>query len=276
MFWVLLLAIGISLFVLFYLSSVVRYYCKITFFYITIFLHGILCHILMIPSFIRQDGADVIFHSFRYWCLWTGIEVEVRGFDEHLKNIKGPAVVICNHQSAVDVVAMTHVWPPRGVVMMKSSLKYIPFFNTCSLMANCIFINRFNRQQAMSTVDQCVEKLTEKNLKLWIFPEGTRNPEGGLLSFKKGAFNIAVKAQIPIIPIVTSNYKSFYSKKDKYFLGDGEIIAEVLPPIDTKGKTEEDVLELAEVIRKDMLAVNLRISEEATKRIESKRAKKMA
>ncbi|EPB71532.1 Acyltransferase [Ancylostoma ceylanicum] len=130
---------------------------------------------------------------------------------------------------------MTRVWPPRGTVMMKKSLQYIPFFNFASWLANAIFIDRYNHEKAMAQIDYCVEKLKSKNLKIWIFPEGTRNHGDGLLKFKKGAFNIAVRGGFPIVPIVLSNYRPFYSKTEKYFKSDGEVIAKVLSPISTEG-----------------------------------------
>lgn len=52
---------------------------------------------------------------------------------------------------------------------------------------------------------------------IWIFPEGTRNADGKLRQFKKGAFNLAVQAQIPIVPLVISSYNGFYNKKQKLF-----------------------------------------------------------
>ncbi|KAL6741397.1 hypothetical protein Aduo_014656 [Ancylostoma duodenale] len=235
-----------------------------------------------------EKGADVIFHTFKYWTLWTGITMEIRGFDENLANLEGPAIVICNHQasgssqviskisdkqymSALDVVAMTRVWPPRCTVMMKKSLQYIPFFNLASFLANAIFIDRFNHEKAMSQIDSCVEKLKSKNLKIWIFPEGTRNHGDGLLKFKKGAFNIAVRGGFPIVPIVLSNYRPFYSKTEKYFKSDGEVIAKVLSPISTKGLSMEDVPELVEKVRNQMLEVLTDISQEAAERMKRKR-----
>ncbi|KAK6039873.1 hypothetical protein COOONC_22623 [Cooperia oncophora] len=56
-----------------------------------------------------------------------------------------------------------------------------------------------------------------------------------MLPFKKGAFNIAVQGGFPIVPIVLSSYRPFYSKTDHYFKTDGEVIAKVLSPISTDG-----------------------------------------
>ncbi|PIO72790.1 Acyltransferase, partial [Teladorsagia circumcincta] len=133
------------------------------------------------------QGADLIFHTFKYWTLWTGINVDVRGFEENLEKIPDCAVVICNHQ------------------------------------ANAVFVKRFKRGRVSDTIERCVKQMKKYNLKIWIFPEGTRNHGDGMLPFKKGAFNIAVRGGFPIVPIVLSNYRPFYSKTGHYFMSDGEI-----------------------------------------------------
>ncbi|PAV58947.1 hypothetical protein WR25_18928, partial [Diploscapter pachys] len=182
--------------------------------------------------------------------------IELRDFDRVYSKVKGPAVVIMNHQSTIgDVFTMSYSWPPRGVVMMKKSLEFIPFFNTTSWMCNSIFVERFKKTDPMRAVDTCVDKMTKKNLKLWVFPEGTRNRHGGMLPFKKGAFNIAIKAQAPIIPMVTSDYRPFYSKPRKYFHFGGEIITQIMDPIETKGLTLDDAPKLAEEVREKMLKI---------------------
>jgi 1-acyl-sn-glycerol-3-phosphate acyltransferase len=62
--------------------------------------------------------------------------------------------------------------------------------------------------------------------------EGTRNHGTGLLPFKKGAFNIAVQAGFPIVPVVMSSYEGFYSMRKKYF-NSGKVIVQVLDPVIT-------------------------------------------
>lgn len=53
--------------------------------------------------------------------------------------------------------------------------------------------------------------------KLWMFPEGTRNPSRtSLMPFKKGAFRVAITCQVPILPVVYSPYY-FIDDKKKYF-----------------------------------------------------------
>ncbi|CAJ0940048.1 unnamed protein product, partial [Mesorhabditis belari] len=262
-------------FILLYrVSQSFRYYSRVTFFYLCIFLHGMECCVTQIPFYFLGWGAYWIFYSFYYWCWWTGIRVEVRDFDKHLEHLKGPAIVVCNHQSAIDVFSMSAVFPPRGTVMMKKSLQWIPFFNITSWLARSIYIDRFNREKALEQVEYCSKLVLERKLKVWVFPEGTRYRDQGMLPFKKGAFNIAVKAQVPIVPIVCSNYSPFYSKKDKYFHSDGEVIIQVLPAVETQGLSLDDVNDLCERVRNDMLKAYDKITPEAAERMATKRAKK--
>ncbi|GFW16877.1 1-acyl-sn-glycerol-3-phosphate acyltransferase beta [Trichonephila clavipes] len=92
-----------------------------------------------------------------------------------------------------------------------------------------------------------------RQVKLWIFPEGTRNDSGTLLPFKKGAFHIATQAKIPIVPIVFSEYTDFYSIGKKIF-DRGTITVTVLPWIKTEHLTSVDVPSLTEEVRSIMMS----------------------
>lgn len=96
---------------------------------------------------------------------------------------------------------------------------------------------------------------------VFIFPEGTRSyaekPE--LLPFKKGAFHLAVQAQVPIVPIVCANYSHVLNVKKKRF-SPGVVDVSVLPPIPTKGLTAADVDALVKKTRDAMLEELIRLS----------------
>jgi 1-acyl-sn-glycerol-3-phosphate acyltransferase len=51
---------------------------------------------------------------------------------------------------------------------------------------------------------------------MWVFPEGTRNNTGDILPFKKGAFHVAIAAQVPVLPVIFSSYY-FLDNKNKEF-----------------------------------------------------------
>ncbi|CAO4381050.1 unnamed protein product [Caenorhabditis nigoni] len=272
-FWTILLFL-LAVFLIFYnFSTKFHYYVRISFFYITILLHGMEVCVTMIPSWLGSKGADYVFHSFYYWSKWTGIHTTVYNYE--ITQVDGPAIVICNHQSSLDIVSMSSVWPKHCAVMMKRILAYVPFFNLGAYFSSTIFIDRFNRERAMASVDYCATEMKKRNLKLWVFPEGTRNRDGGFIPFKKGAFNIAVRAQLPIIPVVFSDYRTFYSKPGRYFKNDGEVVIRVLDPIPTTGLTLDDVNELSDKCRDLMLVAYREVTAEAWKRTADRRGEQL-
>jgi 1-acyl-sn-glycerol-3-phosphate acyltransferase len=95
--------------------------------------------------------------------------------------------------------------------------------------------------------------MKRKNLSAWIFPEGTRHPTGeGLLQFKKGAFYMAIQSGTPIVPIVCSQLARLVNFKSRYARS-GNLVVRVLPPIETKGLGRDEVEQLLERTRNQML-----------------------
>jgi lysophosphatidate acyltransferase len=86
-------------------------------------------------------------------------------------------------------------------------------------LSKSIFLDRGDRESAIKQAKQAAQEIHSKNQNVFIFPEGTRNNSGTntLLPFKKGAFYMATQAQVPVIPIVVSNYKEIYNAKKKHF-----------------------------------------------------------
>ncbi|KAJ7426678.1 1-acyl-sn-glycerol-3-phosphate acyltransferase alpha-like protein [Willisornis vidua] len=80
---------------------------------------------------------------------------------------------------------------------------------------------------------------------------GTRNPNKSMLPFKRGAFHLAVQAQVPIFPIVISPYRDFFSSKEKRFTS-GTCTIRVLPKVETQGLSPQDVPRLTESVRQAM------------------------
>lgn len=74
-----------------------------------------------------------------------------------------------------------------------------------------------------------------------------------MLPFKKGAFHIAIQAQLPITPVVYSRYHFLDHKEERF--DPGEVIMTVLPPVSTAGMTLNDMPELMERVRTMMTEV---------------------
>ena len=103
--------------------------------------------------------------------------------------------------------------------------------------------------------------MQSKRQSVYIFPEGTRSyyDKPDMLPFKKGAFHLAVQAQVPIVPIVVANYSNILSIRRRIFRA-GSIPIKVLPPIETKGMETKDVDELCIRVREAMMKVLVEIT----------------
>ncbi|KAI8803983.1 hypothetical protein BJ742DRAFT_682544, partial [Cladochytrium replicatum] len=165
-----------------------------------------------------------------------------------------PAVICVNHQASLDMAAVGCVFPTESVILAKKELIYAPILGQYTYLAKNIFINRSNRNSAWETMAEVGRLLVQSKLRLFMFPEGTRSRQNNneMLSFKKGAFHVAIQAQIPVVPVVVATYSEAYSSKFKRF-GGGVIPVKVLPPISTVGMTLDDVDALMKQTREVMV-----------------------
>lgn len=146
-----------------------------------------------------------------------GLKWDIRG-QQHLVNEEA-CIIVSNHQSSLDILGMFHMWPimRKCTVIAKKELFYIWPFGLAAWLSGLIFINRMNSSEAKDTMNNCTDVLIKNKTKLWVFPEGTRYNDGEIHPFKKGAFHVAVKSGLPILPVVFSAYKTFLDSKVKEF-----------------------------------------------------------
>ncbi|KAK4544757.1 hypothetical protein LTR36_004006 [Oleoguttula mirabilis] len=192
--------------------------------------------------------------AFKYMMLlFVGVEFEIEDPHKVLGNVR-PVVFVGNHQTELDVLFLGYVFPRYTSVTAKKSLKLVPFLGWFMALSKTVFIERKSREQAVAAFAKAAEQMHSHKQNVYIFPEGTRSyyEQPDLLPFKKGAFHLAVQAQVPIVPVVVANYSNILSVKRKIFR-QGTIAARVLEPIETKGKTKEDVDALLEETRRRML-----------------------
>ncbi|XP_015427848.1 PREDICTED: 1-acyl-sn-glycerol-3-phosphate acyltransferase beta [Myotis davidii] len=150
--------------------------------------------------------------SFKYL---YGLRFDVKGRQRLW--VDRPCVIVSNHQSILDMMGLMEVLPPRCVQIAKRELLFTGSVGLIMYLGGVFFINRQRSSTAMSVMADVGELMIRENLKVWIYPEGTRNDNGDLLPFKKGAFYLAVQAQVPIVPVVYSSFSSFYNPRTKLF-----------------------------------------------------------
>jgi len=128
----------------------------------------------------------------------TGIPVTIEGA-EHLAS-DGPQIVVANHASFFDIVALLAYLPVDAKFIAKKELYAIPVFGGAIRAAGHVRIDRGNQKQAFSAYDHAAREMQAKKLTVVVYPEGTRTRTGDLLPFKKGPFVFAIGAGAPIVP----------------------------------------------------------------------------
>ncbi|USP77715.1 1-acylglycerol-3-phosphate acyltransferase [Curvularia clavata] len=207
--------------------------------------------------------------SFK-WCMWfgTGVTFRVTGSMKKEAGVSGedalrdrPAVFVGNHQTELDVLMLGCMFPKYTSVTAKKSLKYTPLLGWFMALSKTVFIDRANRTTARAAFDTAAQTMKSTRQSVFIFPEGTRSysEKPDLLPFKKGAFHLAVQAQVPIVPVVCANYSHVLNVKAKKF-SPGIVDVTVLPPIQTKGLGAEHVDELVKKTRDAMMEELIRLS----------------
>ena len=197
----------------------------------------------------REDVNYVVARTF--YALTSRVldlRIEMEG-EEHL-GVR-PAVLVSNHQSMLDVLFLARSFPRQASIMAKKELQWTPL-GPWMYMSGAVFIDRGNHARAHRSLEAAGEEVKRRNVALHMFPEGTRHMQEapGMLPFKKGAFHLAVQAQVPVIPMVFENYWRGYRSG---VLGTGTFKIRVLPPISTAGLTANDVADLTTRVRDTML-----------------------
>lgn len=159
-------------------------------------------------------------------------------------------VIVANHQSNYDLYVLGRVVPRRTVSIGKKSLKWVPFFGQLYWLAGNVLIDRGNARKARESMLTTTETLRNKDTSIWVFPEGTRNLGEELLEFKRGAFQMAIAAGVPIIPVCVSNYVKQMRLNS---WNSGKVIIRALPAIPTAGLSLDDLPMLIEECRQKML-----------------------
>jgi len=170
--------------------------------------YGVAASIILRLLGLNQLSQWAVARSFKYLMgLSTGVTFEVEDPKGYLDTIR-PAVFIGNHQSELDVLMLGCMFPKYCSVTAKASLKKTPFLGWFMTLSGSVFLDRANSKDARQAMSGAADEMRTKRQSVYMFPEGTRSyaKEPTLLPFKKGAFHLAVQAQVPIVPVVAANY----------------------------------------------------------------------
>lgn len=178
----------------------------------------------------------------------AGIGLRVRG-QEHLQAAR-PAVVVFNHQSALDALLMARLLRRDFTGLCKRELERDPLFGAALRAAGAIFVDR--QGGGMAQLRPALDALRAGRT-LAIAPEGTRSPATMPGPFKRGAFYLAMRARVPLIPVVIHNAGDALPRGSFLLRAGTTVEVEVLPPIDTSSWRAQDLLTHADSLRQRYL-----------------------
>lgn len=194
--------------------------------------------VLVVLMFTRSSR---VFHAFcRSWARVSlaicGVKVRVRG-TEHLQPGRG-YVYVSNHASMFDIPAVIAAIPDQIRIVYKKELQWIPLFGWGLKFGSYIAIDRGRSVQAQKSLDEAIRKIGNGESVL-LFAEGTRTLDGKLQPFKRGAFHIAVRAGVPVVPL-TINGSFKILPKHSVSINPGEVELILDRPIPLSGEQGRD------------------------------------
>ncbi|XP_069627187.1 1-acyl-sn-glycerol-3-phosphate acyltransferase beta isoform X2 [Haliaeetus albicilla] len=160
--------------------------------------------------------------TFKYF---FGVRFEVKGLENF--EMEGPAIIVSNHQSILDMMGLMEVLPDDCVQVGKKELMYAGTVGLIIYLGGVIFINRKSTTSAKMVMAEVAKTMAAD--------------------------------KVPVIPVVYSSFTSFYNPKKNLFTS-GKIKVEVLPAIETKGLTSGDVSDLTDRCFRTMRETLFRLS----------------
>ncbi|MFP6665426.1 MAG: lysophospholipid acyltransferase family protein [Deltaproteobacteria bacterium] len=156
---------------------------------------------LLVWSLIDRSGEPGV-RLARVWARWIlraiGIRVETVGLEN--LDLERPGVLMSNHRSAFDIVALVVALPTSFRFVAKKELTYIPIFGWVLALSGQIVIDRSKRAQAIHMMEEAARHI-QGATKILIFPEGTRSGTDEMRAFKSGGFHLAQTQGWPIFPV---------------------------------------------------------------------------
>ena len=190
-------------------------------------------------------------YRYGYFRRWAAMMIWLLGVVCNLKfeikgqeNIpQGAAIIFAKHQSAWETLALQQIFPPQ-VWVVKRELFWVPFFGWALMALGSVGINRkAGRVAIRQIVDQGIRRLKQGRW-IVIFPEGTRVAPGVRKRYGIGGAVLAEESGYPVVP-VAHNAGEFWPRRG-LLKKPGTIKVVIGEPIETKGRSAEEINKLAE------------------------------
>ncbi|MFT5485072.1 MAG: putative phosphoserine phosphatase/1-acylglycerol-3-phosphate O-acyltransferase [Halieaceae bacterium] len=180
---------------------------------------------------------------------FAGIDLDIYGL-EHLDR-KVPAIFVFNHQSYLDALVLAKLLRKDVVALCKQEVASNPILGPMLKACGTIFVDRDSKSQKTLLSDAL--NVLAQNKSLVIAPEGTRSTTGELGEFKPGAFFLAKKSGVPIIPIVLHDVAEVLPN-GSWLVHPNRVQVSILAPVDFAGMKVREATKTVELMYREKLA----------------------
>jgi 1-acyl-sn-glycerol-3-phosphate acyltransferase len=170
------------------------------------------CPLLIVMPTLRMRRA-IGRLAVRAWMLISLMPFRVSG-RQHLPD--GPCIVICNHASYVDGILLTAALPSHFTFFVQHGAAEWPYIGLVLRRMGCQFVNRTSPREAAKATKTLIDR-ARAGESFAIFPEGTFRAAPVLLPFQSGAFLIAARAGVPVVPAVIRGSRTLLGEGRKLF-----------------------------------------------------------
>jgi 1-acyl-sn-glycerol-3-phosphate acyltransferase len=153
---------------------------------------------------------------------------------------RGPAVLVANHLSMLDILVLYGLFRPFKWVS-KAELFRVPVVGWNMWLNDYVPLRRGDRESVRKMMEHCRRHL-EAGSPVLLFPEGTRSETGALQPFKDGAFRLAVAAGVPVIPLAVTGTGDALPKRGLVLRRRMDARVQVLEPLDARAFASSDAL----------------------------------
>ena len=154
-------------------------------------------------------------------------KIDIEGREKALRGTT--YVIIANHQSMLDIILINRL-RYRFKWISKIEITSVPVLGWYLRMAGYITVDRGNDESKSEMLEKSFECL-KQGISIMIFPEGTRSLDGEIRFYKRGAFQLAIRADVPILPVIIDGTADILPKYGLKFGSGYHVRIKVLDPV---------------------------------------------
>lgn len=203
---------------------------------------------LIVPGLMRRRRSVAAFA--RLPLRLAAIRTHVHG---RQKIPHGDCIVVANHASYLDGVILQGFLPPKFSYVIKGEMQHIPIVGFLLRRIGSKFVERFEASGSARDARQLL-RAASAGESLALFPEGTFVENPGIGRFRAGAFAAAIKAGVPVVPVVITGSRHVLPA-GRIMPRHGHLRIDILDPIEPGAAAFASSRKLAESARQKILAV---------------------